>query len=338
MTDTTSAVPSSRERLKSTARFLLVDVGILPVLIVLALVVFALYEPRFLSSSNLFNIGRQSTFLAILAMGQLVVIITAGLDLSAGSTVGFAGVVCALVLISIAGADPDAIVLASIAAIAAGIAMGVLVGLFNGFGVAVLGVSPFMMTLGLSTSLVGISLTLTQGLPVNGVPDPFMWALGYGRFFGLAPQMIAAVGLAILMWILLNRTTAGRYLYAIGANLRSAQLSGIATRSHIILAYVISGVLAAVVGILFVARSGAAEALNGQSFTLQAIAACVIGGVSLFGGLGRVRDVLLGAIFITMITNGMNLIRIESYVQQIVLGAVLILSLVIDQLRIRLLS
>lgn len=330
--------PTSRERTKELLKYLFVNVGILPVLMLVAVAFFSYYEERFISSANLFNVSRQATFLAILAMGQLIVIITAGLDLSAGSTVGFSGVVTALVLIALLNAYPDSIVFASVCAIAAGLAMGALVGLINGFGVAVLGVSPFMMTLGASTSLVGFSLSLTQGLPVNGVPDAFMWAFGYGRFFGLAPQMIATVVLAILVWILLNRTTAGRYLYAIGSNLRSAQLSGIATKSHMLLAYVLSGMLAAVVGILFVARSGAAEALNGQAFTLQAIAACVIGGVSLFGGIGRVRDVLLGAVFITVLTNGMNLIRVESYIQQIVLGIVLILSLVVDQLRIKLLS
>jgi ribose transport system permease protein len=120
--------------------------------------------------------------------------------------------------------------------------------------------------------------------------------------------------------------------------MRAAQLSGINTRRQLLLAYVISGFFAAVAGILVIARTGSAEALNGQSYTLQAIAACVIGGVSLFGGIGKVRDVILGAFFITILTNGMNLIRVESYVQSIVLGIVLILSLVADQFRMKLLK
>lgn len=320
------------------ARWGFVNLGILPILLVAAILFFALNEERFLSAANLFNVGRQSTFLIILAMAQMIVILTAGLDLSAGSTVGFSGVVSALVLITVLRGNPDAIVFASTLSVLAGLGAGVLVGAVNGFGVAVLGVSPFMMTLGTSTSLVGIALSLTQGLPVNGVPDDFMRAFGYGRFFELAPPMIAAIVLFVAIWLLLNCTTTGRYFYAVGSNKRSAQLSGINTRRQLFLAYVLASVLSAVVGILFVARSGSAEALNGQPFTLQAVAACVIGGVSLFGGVGKVRDVVLGALFITLLTNGMNLIRVESYVQQIVLGAVLILSLVADQIRIKLLS
>ncbi|WGD29743.1 ABC transporter permease [Ancylobacter sp. WKF20] len=321
--------------LKASTRWIFVNLGILPILLIAAMLFFALQEERFLSSGNLFNVGRQSTFLIILAMGQMIVILTAGLDLSAGSTVGFSGVVSALVLLAVLRGHPDAIVLAALASVAAGLAAGLLVGAVNGFGVAVLGVSPFMMTLGTSTSLVGIALTLTQGLPVTGVPDDFMRVFGYGRFVGLAPPMIATLVLFVVVWVLLNRTTVGRYFYAVGSNMRSAQLSGIATKRQLFLAYILSSLMAAVVGILFVARSGSAEALNGQPFTLQAVAACVIGGISLFGGVGRVRDVVLGALFITLLTNGMNLIRVESYVQQIVLGAVLILSLVADQIRIK---
>lgn len=324
--------------LRNAARWAFVNLGILPILLAAAILFFAFNEERFLSSANLFNVGRQSTFLIILAMGQMIVILTAGLDLSAGSTVGFSGVVSALVLLAVLRAAPDAIVLASTCAVLAGLAAGLLVGAVNGFGVAVLGVSPFMMTLGTSTSLVGIALSLTQGLPVTGVPDDFMRVFGYGRFLGLAPPMIATIVLFVVVWILLNRTTIGRYFYAVGSNMRSAQLSGIATKRQLFIAYLIGSLLAAIVGILFVARSGSAEALNGQPFTLQAVAACVIGGISLFGGVGKVRDVVLGAIFITLLTNGMNLIRVESYVQQIVLGVVLILSLVADQIRIKLLS
>lgn len=339
MTSDVQTAPSAPARgLRDYARWGFVNLGILPILLLAAILFFTLNEERFLSSANLFNVGRQSTFLIILAMAQMIVIITAGLDLSTGSTVGFSGVVSALVLLAVLRGNPDAIVLASTLAVLSGLAAGVLVGAINGFGVAVLGVSPFMMTLGVSTSLVGISLSFTQGLPVNGVPDDFMRAFGYGRFLELAPPMIAAIVLFGIIWVVLNRTTLGRYFYAIGSNRRSAQLSGINTRLQLFMAYILAGLLSAVVGILFVARSGSAEALNGQPFTLQAVAACVIGGVSLFGGVGKVRDVVLGALFITLLTNGMNLIRVESYVQQIVLGAVLILSLVADQLRIKLLS
>ena len=315
-----------------------IHLGILPFLLVGAILFFALKEERFLSSINMFNVARQSTFLIIIAMGQAVVLLTAGLDLSVGAVVGFAGVVTGLLIKALVGVYPDAIGLAIVLSIVGGLLAGMAVGLVNGLGVAYLNVPPFMMTLGTMTSLVGIALSMTSGLPVTQIPDDLMRIFGYGRILGLAPAVLVTIVLFVLMWVLLNRTTIGRYFYAVGSNIRAAQLSGINTRRQLILAYLLSSLLAAVTGILFLARTGSAEALNGQPYGLQSVAACVIAGVSLFGGNGKVRDVLLGAIFITILTNGMNLIRVESYVQQIILGAILILALVADQLRTKMIS
>ncbi|MFL7960748.1 MULTISPECIES: ABC transporter permease [unclassified Pseudomonas] len=319
----------------SVAKRLFVSLGILPLLLCITLIYFAVNEPRFLSLDNLSNVMRVSTFLIIVAMGQMLVILTAGLDLSVGSIIGFVGVVTASLMLYLLELYPDSIGLVITLSVVGGLFAGMLVGAINGVGVSVLKVSPFMMTLGTMTSLVGVSLSLTSGLPVTGIPDEFMQVLGYGRVLGMTPPVLITLVLFVAIWILLNRTTTGRYFYAVGANLRAAQLSGIATKRQLFLAYVMAGLLASVVGVLFLARTGSAEALNGSTFGLQAIAACVIGGVSLFGGIGKVRDVLLGALFITILTNGMDLIRVESYVQQIVLGIVLILSLVADQFRLR---
>lgn len=315
-----------------------IHLGILPFLLVAAILFFAINEPRFLSSLNMFNVARQSTFLIMIAMGQMIVLLTAGLDLSVGAVVGFAGVVAALIAKAMAAAYPDAMVLATIVALVGGIAAGTLVGSINGIGVAVLNVPPFMMTLGTMTSLVGISLSMTKGLPITQVPDEFQRHLGYGRILGIAPAMFFTLLLFVAVWLLLNRTTVGRYFYAVGSNIRAAQLSGINTKRQLLLAYMICSGICGMVGVLFLARTGSAEALNGSNFGLQAVAACVIAGVSLFGGAGKVRDVVLGAVFIVILTNGMNLIRVESYVQQIVLGAILILALVADQIRTRLIA
>lgn len=315
-----------------------ISVGILPILLVIALIFFGSMEARFYHSTNVFNVIRQSTFLIIVALGQLVVLLTAGIDLSVGATIGFVGVISAQVLISVLGIMPDATLLATVISILAGLVAGVVIGIVNGIGVALLKVSPFMMTLGVMTSLVGVSLSLTSGLPVTGVPDDFLRLLGYGRIFGITPPIIVTIVLSIAVFFLMNRTTVGRYFYAVGSNIRAAKLSGVKTTRQLFLAYVLAGFFSAVTGILFVARTGSAEALNGNAYTLQSVAACVIGGVSLFGGMGKVRDVLLGAFFITILTNGMNLIRVESYVQQIVLGIVLVLSLVADQIRMRLIA
>jgi len=281
---------------------------------------------------------RQTTFLMIVALGQMIVVLTAGLDMSIGAVVSFSGIVAALVLKAMVVLMPDSFAFAITIGILAGLCAGMAIGAINGAGVALLGVSPFMMTLGTTTSLVGVSLLLTNGAPLNGIPDGFMQLFGFGRWFGLAPPVVVTAILLMLVYLLLNRTTIGRYFYAVGSNLRAAQLSGINTRLQLVLAYVASGFLAAIVGLLFIARTGTADAVGGQSLTLQSIAACVIGGVSLFGGIGKVRDVILGAFFMTILTNGMNLIRVESYVQSIVLGFVLILSLVADQFRIKLLK
>ncbi len=315
-----------------------IHLGILPLLLVAAILLFAIQEERFYSSLNIFNVVRQTTFLLIVALGQMIVILTKGLDMSMGAVVGFSGVVGALAMKAVLGVAPDALLLGGIVAVLAGISAGALAGAFNGIGVSYLNVPPFMMTLGTWTSLVGVSLLLTKGMPLTGVPDEFMRALGYGRIFGLAPPVLVTIILVVLVYALLNRTTIGRYFYAIGSNLRAAKLSGINASGQMFFAYVLSGTFAGVAGVLFIARTGSAEALNGSAYTLQAIAACVIGGVSLFGGIGKVRDVLLGAFFITILTNGMNLIRVESYIQSIVLGLVLILSLVADQFRMKLLK
>lgn len=322
----------------SLLRKAFIHMGILPVLLVGAILFFALNEPRFMSSLNIFNVARQSTFLIIIAMGQMIVLLTAGLDLSVGAVVGFAGVVTALLVKPLAAAFPDFFLLPLVISVTVGIAAGMLVGLINGIGVALLKVPPFMMTLGTMTSLVGISLSMTSGLPVTRIPDDYQRILGYGEIFGLAPAMLITIILFIAIWLLLHRTTTGRYFYAVGSNIRSAALSGINTTKQLLLAYVLCSGLAAVVGVLFLARTGSAEALNGSAFGLQSVAACVIAGVSLFGGAGKVRDVVFGAIFIVILTNGMNLIRVESYVQQIVLGAILILALVADQIRTRMLA
>ncbi|RVD33918.1 ABC transporter permease, partial [Mesorhizobium sp. M4A.F.Ca.ET.020.02.1.1] len=243
-----------------------IHLGILPFLLVGAIVFFSLQEERFYSSLNIFNVARQSTFLIIIAMGQAVVLLTAGLDLSVGSVVGFAGVVTALILKSVLGSSPDALLMAMTLAISGGLLASVVIGLINGLGVAMLNVPPFMMTLGTTTSLVGVSLSMTSGLPVTQIPDDFQRILGYGRILGLAPAVLFTGLIFVAMWVLLNRTTIGRYFYSVGSNIRASQLSGINTRRQLILAYVICSVLAAITGILFLARTGSAEALNGQPY------------------------------------------------------------------------
>jgi ribose transport system permease protein len=309
--------------------------GILPVLLVGIVLLFGSLEERFLSSQNMFNVARQATYLAIASMGQLVLLITAGFDLSMGSTVALASVVGALAMGSVLAVQPEAIVLAMALGIGAGLLAGMIVGSINGFGVAVLNVPPFMMTLGMLSAVFGVSLILSGGTPIYGAPEQFMEWFGYGTLFGVPVSIYYAAALFVALYFILNYTRLGRYLYAVGSNRRAAQLSGVSTRLHLFCAYVICSTMAACTGLLLMARAGTGESNLGQNLVLEPIAACVIGGVSLFGGIGRLPNAVLGAVFITLLTNGMNLVRIESYVQQVVIGTVLILAIVVDQIRLR---
>lgn len=325
-------------RLATLARSIFITFGILPVLLVAAVAFFSLQEERFLSGQNIFNVTRQSTYLAIVSMGQMICLLTAGFDLSLGSTIALTSVVAAMVMSGFLAVDPSAVFLAITLGIIAGLGVGLIVGMINGFGVAYLNVPPFLMTLGMLSVVFGTSLTLSGGAPIYGLPDIFGSYFSYGRLAGIPAPIYYTAGLFAIVYFVLNWTRIGRYFYAIGSNRRAARLSGIKTRRYNFLAYVFCSMLAASTGLLLLARMGTGDSNIGQPLVLQSVAACVIGGVSLFGGIGRLPNVILGAFFITLLTNGMNLIRIESYVQQIVLGAVLILAIVADQLRLRLMG
>ncbi len=319
----------------AAARSVFISMGILPILLVGSVILFGALEERFLDGRNLFNVVRQTTYLAIVSMGQMVCLLTAGFDLSIGSTMALTSVVSALVIVQVLTASPEAFTLAIVLGLIAGLGVGVVVGSINGIGVAVFNVPPFMMTLGMLSVALGAALTISGGVPIYGLPKVFKEAFGYGRLFEIPAPVFYTAGLFVVLFFILNWTKMGRYFYAIGSNRRAARLSGINTRKHLFFAYIICAVSAACVGLLLMARTGTGESTIGQPLVLQSVAACVIGGVSLFGGIGRLENVILGAFFITLLTNGMNLIRMESYVQQIVLGSVLILAIVVDQVRLK---
>ena len=219
------------------------------------------------------------------------------------------------------------------AGILGGIGAGTLLGVVNGVGIAVFEVSPFIMTLGTASISFGIALTLTSGMPVYGIPDEFGSIFGFGRFLDIPSPVFVTAAIVVVMYVLLNRTRAGRYFYAIGGNLKASALSGIGTSFYLFMAYVLCGLLSSIAGIILTARLGTGEANIGASLPLDSITACIIGGVSLRGGTGRLSNVVLGAIFIGLIQNGMDLAHIESYLQEVVIGILLILAVVADRLR-----
>jgi ribose transport system permease protein len=329
-----------------------VRVGVLPFLLIITVVTFilmstnfdadagvieAIWNNKFTTWRNIENVARQISYLTMIAMGQMLALLTGGFDLSVGTIVAVTSVFGAAAMVSMYTAYPDSPWLCIAVGMLAGISAGGLIGVINGAGVAYAGVSPFMMTLGMASVGFGLSLYQTGGVPVYGMPKEFSAVLGYGKLFGYipAPVIVTAVLIAI-MYVILNRTRMGRYFYAIGGNLKAATLSGINTRLYLFLAYAMCGTIAAISGIVLTARLETGEANIGATMPLESIAACVIAGVSLRGGTGRLLYVVLGAVFIGIVPNGMNLARIESYLQIVVIGIILILAVVADQLRQRL--
>ena len=267
---------------------------------------------QFPHQRNLLNVARQSTYLTMVSMGQMFALLTGGFDLSVGTT---------LAVTSVVGATghgggatrpcPTAVALAIALGLLAGFGAGLSIGIVNGIGVALFNVSPFMMTLGMASIGFGIALYLTGGVPVYGMPPEFGDIFGFGSWLGIPAPVYVTVALIVLLYLLVNWTRLGRYFYAVGGNIKAARLSGINTRLTLFIAYVLCGGMASIAGLLLTARLETGEANIGASMPLESIAACVIAGVSLRGGVGRVENVVLGALFIGLIQNGMNLARIE---------------------------
>lgn len=335
MTDTPARSTPSLNSLTDLPKRLFVRLGILPFLLVIAVIVFTVMSENFLTGRNLMNVLRQSVFLTIVSMGQMLALLTGGFDLSVGTTLALTSVVGAMVMAATYTMMPDAVWLAVFIGCFAGIAAGAMIGVANGVGVAFFNVSPFMMSLGMTSVGFGIALYLTGGTPVYGMPVEFGDVFGFGSLFGIHTPIYVAAILAILLFVYLYRTRFGRYIYAVGGNAKAAQLSGINTRATLFWTYVLCAAMAAVAGMLLTARLDTGEANIGASMPLESIAACVIAGVSLRGGVGRLGSVILGALFIGLVQNGMNLARIESYLQTVVLGGLLIIAVIADQIRLR---
>jgi ribose transport system permease protein len=312
-------------------------VGVLPFFLVAALAIFTAASSQFLTSQNIVNVARQSVYLVLVSLGQMIVLLTGGFDLAVGTTIALTSVIAAIIMISVMTAIPDSVGLIIAAGCLGAMAVALLVGLVNGTGVAVFGVSPFIMTLGVQSVGAGIALFLTDGVPVTGFPHAFGDTFGFRRIFGVPVTVAVAVIAIAVVAVFLYGTRFGRHLYAVGGNVKAAKLSGINTTATLLIAYAASALLASIDGLLLTARVESGEANLGGTIALQSIAACVIGGVSLRGGIGRVEGVVLGAFFIVLIQNGMDLMQIGSYMQMVLLGVLLILAVIVDQIRYRLL-
>jgi ribose transport system permease protein len=305
----------------------------LPLLmIVMELSVYA-FAPRVLSLRNVVNVLDQSSYIFVFACAQMMVILTRGFDLSLGAAVSTVSVASARAMTGLAKTgSPDAVVVA--AGLATGLGVGALVGLFNGGFVSWLAINPFVVTLGSLNICLGLSTTISGGSPVFNVPDVFSRLFYNGVLIpGVSIPITIAIVIAVALYFLLNYTIFGRSLYIIGANPRAARVAGLPSRRYLFLAYLACSLLAAFGGLMLTARTGSGEPNLGGSLMLESIAAAVIGGVSLQGGVGGVGAVVFGALFVTMLSNSMDLLEVGGYIQQILLGCVLILAIFLDRLR-----
>lgn len=293
------------------------------VLLALLWIVLAFSTPNFWTYNNISNLLRQGAMVAILAIGETFVIITAGIDLSVGAIAGFTSVIIAWLLTH--GYPIWGSVLITLG-------FGLVIGVFHGFGITKLGLPPFIMTLATLTALRGIGLLITNGATISITNTEFT-GFSRGDFLGVPNLFWMVLVVAVPGYIFLHHSRFGRYLFAIGSNMEAARLSGVNTVRMIYIAYTLSALCAAFVGILLAARIGIGIATQAEGWELQAIASSVIGGASLFGAIGSVHGPLLGSFILTTINNGSNLLNVNSFWQRVITGVLIIVIVYFDGLR-----
>lgn len=300
------------------------------ILIAFLIIILALSfaSPYFLRMQNILNVLRQTSINALLSIGMTFVILTGGIDLSVGSVLAFGGIVAA----SLASDAMGGTIHPPLVAASAGLLGGVVLGAINGLFVARWRVPAFVVTLGMLSMARGFTFIYSDGMPIPRISESFLY-FGQGKILGIPfPVIILAIVFAIC-WIILYKTRYGRYIYAVGGNEKSAKISGINTRFIIFTVYVISGLLSALGGVILTARTTAGLPQAGQAYELDAIAAVVIGGTSLSGGQGSLTGTLTGALLIGVINNGLDLLGVSSYFQQVIKGAIIVIAVLLDSFR-----
>jgi inositol transport system permease protein len=299
------------------------------------MLVFAVLEPRFLDPTNLFNVMRQISITGLIALGMTFVILTAGIDLSVGSVLALAGIVAAAVAKGSTGnslsLDPDeAAGYGWVAALSTSLGIGLLCGLLQGLAITRLRVPPFVVTLGGLSAFRGLTLWFSGGGPISGFDADMRW-WGQGLIGPVPVPVILFLSCAMICHVVLRHTRYGRQVYAVGGNLEAARLSGLPVDRVILSVYVIVGFFAGLAGFVLDARLNSAEAVAGQGYELTVIASVVIGGTSLFGGAGSIAGTVVGATLIGVLVNGLVLNNVSSYIQQVIIGLIIILAVAFDR-------
>jgi len=299
-------------------------VNSLPRILILGLlgVVLSFLSPYFLKTNNLMNIASIASIPIILALGETLIVLTGNIDLSLGAVFSIGGVVPAALMKFLEVPVPIAIL--------AGLLVGAFMGLMNGLLISKIKLPSMIGSYALKVAVTGIAVAILQGYVVYGFPDSFRF-LGVERVLNIPVPIYIATITFVIIWLILRRTILGRKIYAMGANADAARLSGIKVDRVLIITYIMAGVLAAVAGIVQVSRVNSSHAFLGDTMLLPAIAAVVIGGTSMFGGVGGVFGTVIGALIMSVIDNGLNLVGAPSILQQFIVGVIILLAVIIDQ-------
>jgi inositol transport system permease protein len=296
---------------------------------------FAIIEPRFLNTTNLFNVMRQISITGLIALGMTFVILTAGIDLSVGSLLAFSAIVAAAVSKGSSGNTLSLDAETAVGhpwyvAMAVAVGLGLLGGFLQGLGITRLKVPPFVVTLGGLSAFRGLTLWFSGGGPISGFDADYRW-WGQGLIGQVPVPVLLFLFTAVICHIILRHTRYGRHVYAVGGNPEAARLSGLNVDRIILSVYVIVGTLAGLAGFVLSARLNSAEAVAGIGYELTVIASVVIGGTSLFGGAGSIGGTVIGAILIGVLVNGLVLNNVSSYIQQIIIGLIIIAAVAFDR-------
>jgi ribose/xylose/arabinose/galactoside ABC-type transport system permease subunit len=290
--------------------------------LILLVIIMAFSQPAFLKRPNLINILKQASITGVLAMGMTLVLLTGGIDLGVGSVLAVACMAAAYV-------TSEVLALPVIVAFIAGIGVGALFGLMNGIGIAYVGFAPFIMTMATLSAARGLALVSTNNRPIFNLTREFI-NVSNSIYLGLPSLIFYFLGVAILAYVLTRKTVFGKWIYAVGGNENAARYSGINVKKVKTIIYVIMGALSGMTGVLMASRITSGNPAVGEGYELDAIAACVIGGVSLSGGSGSVVGTVIGVLILGVISNGFDILGISSNYQRIMKGIVILLAVFID--------